>query len=81
MAEAFDAIGMVYQNLEDAGCDKQTIERCMALIQSENPKGMLPMLASYRKKLLDTVRSGQKKVDCLDYLIYQIQKNNLGGSL
>lgn len=74
MAEASDQTGIFYQNLEDAGCDKQTKEKCIALFQSGNLRGILPLLSNYRKDLLSTVRSGQKKIDCLDYLIYKIQK-------
>lgn len=77
MAEASDKIGIFYQNLEDAGCDKQTREKCIALFRSGNFRGMLPILSDYRKGLLGTVRSGQKKLDCLDYLIFQIQKETM----
>lgn len=77
MAEASDTAGIFYQNLEDAGCDKQTKETCMALFQSGNLRGILPLLSNYRKGLLSTVCSGQKKIDCLDYLIYKIQKETI----
>ena len=77
MAEASDQTGIFYQNLEDAGCDKQTKEKCMALFQSGNLRGILPLLSNYRKDLLGTVRSGQKKIDCLDYLIHKIQKETI----
>lgn len=77
MAEASDKTGIFYQNLEDAGCDKQTKEKCMVLFQSGNLRGILPLLSNYRKDLLSTVRSGQKKIDCLDYLIYKIQKETI----
>ena len=74
MAEASNTLGIVYQNLKDAGCDEQTTERCMALARSGNCGGLLPILSQHRKRLLGTVRLGQKQLDCLDYLIYQIQK-------
>lgn len=61
MAEASNQTGIFYQNLEDAGCDKQTKEKCMALFQSGNLRGILPLLSNYRKDLLSTVRSGQKR--------------------
>lgn len=77
MAEASDQTGIFYQNLEDAGCDKQTKEKCMALFQSGNLRGILPLLSNYRKDLLSTVRSGQKQIDCLDYLIYKLQKETM----
>lgn len=75
MAEASDTIGIVYQNLKDAGCDERTTAVCMTLVRKENYAGMLPVLFKYRKALLGTVRTKQKQMDCLDYLIYQIQKN------
>lgn len=74
MAEASDTLGIVYQNLKDAGCDEQTTENCMSFAKDGNLGGMLPILKQYREVLLGSVRSGQKKIDCLDYLIYKIQK-------
>lgn len=74
MAEASDTLALIYQNLKDAGCDTQTTEDCMSFVKAGNLEGMLPILQQYRKALLGTVRSGQKKIDCLDYLIYKIQK-------
>lgn len=74
MAEASDFLSMIYQNLKDAGCDAQTTEECMTLVKFGNYSGLLPILLVYRKTLLGTVRLGQKQIDCLDYLIYKIQK-------
>ena len=75
MAEASDTLALIYQNLEDAGCDAQTTEECMSFVRAGNLEGMLPILMQYRKVLLGSVRSGQKKIDGLDYLIYKIQKD------
>lgn len=36
MAEAYDTHGSIYQNLIDAGCSRQTVEHCMALICEKN---------------------------------------------
>ena len=77
MAEASDTLCMVYQNLKDAGCDKQTTEECMTLVKKWDYNGLLPILFKYRKALLGTVRLGQKQIDCLDYLIYKIQKETV----
>lgn len=75
MAEATDTMGIIYQNLKDAGCDDQTTKKCMLFAENGNMGGMLPILTKYRAVLLGTIRSGQKQIDCLDYLIYKIQKN------
>ena len=74
MAEAYDTLALIYQNLKDAGCDAQMIEDCMSFVTSGNLGGILPILQQHRKVLLEAVRSGQKKIDCLDYFIYKIQK-------
>lgn len=74
MAEASDIQGILYQNLVDAGCDRETVQRCMALSQSGKTSGLLRLLASHRKTLLDAVHRNQKQLDCLDYLVYQTEK-------
>lgn len=74
MAEAFDTLGMLYQNLQDAGCDAQTVQACMALAEAGNASRMLGLLLKHRATLCQTVRAEQKKVDCLDYLIYALKK-------
>ena len=75
MAEAFDTLGMLYQNLQDAGCDAQTVQACMALAEAGNASGMLGLLLKHRATLWQAVRAEQKKVDCLDYLIYALKKD------
>lgn len=75
MAEANDTIGIIYQNLIDAGCDEKTTEQCMALVRKGAYPELLPILARYRAGLLAAVRSGQKQLDCIDYFIYKIQNN------
>ena len=77
MAEASDTFALIYQNLRDAGCDMQMTEDCMSLVKGGDLKGILPILQQYRKVLLMTVRSGQKKIDCLDFLVYQIKHGNI----
>ncbi len=77
MAEANDTLGIIYQNLKDAGCDEQTTQKCMSFVKNGNTEGMLPTLTKYRSALLDTIRCGQKQIDCLDYLIYKIKKETI----
>lgn len=77
MAEATDTLEIIYQNLKDAGCDEQTTQKCMSFAKKGDIGGMLPILTKYRTALLGTVRTGQKQIDCLDYLIYKIQKETI----
>lgn len=74
MAEANDITGMIYQNLIDAGCDLKTTQKCISMVKEGNYAEILPILSQHRASLLDMVRYGQKQIDCLDYLIYQINK-------
>lgn len=74
MAEASDIPGLIYQNLIDAGCDQQVTDKCMAIVRKGNYAEMLPILSRQKANLLGMVRSGQKQIDCLDYLIYKIKE-------
>ena len=74
MAEASDIQGILYQNLMDAGCDRETVQRCMVLSQCGKTSELLRLLAGHRKALLDAVHRNQKQLDFLDYLVYQTEK-------
>jgi len=64
----------VITNLVDAGCDNEQIEEVMTLIKQGRKKEVLALLANYRKRLLDCYHAEQKKIDCLDYLVYQMRR-------
>lgn len=73
MAEANDRIGVLCQNLSDAGCDDKTIDQCLSIARIDGYMEILPILSQHKADLLLAVRSRQKQIDCLDYLIYKIQ--------
>lgn len=74
MAEASDIQGIFYQNLIDAGCDRKMGQRCIFLTQRKQTAELLRLLSCHRKALLDAVHLKQKQIDCLDYLVYKIEK-------
>lgn len=74
MAHISDVQGILRENLLDAGCDTELIERFMALTGQGKEREALALLAKHRKHLLDCCHAEQKKIDCLDYLVYQIKK-------
>ena len=76
MAEASDTQGILRQNLIDAGCDRELVQQCMELAQGKKTAEMKRILARHRRALLDTVHAGQKQIDCLDYLVYYMEKQN-----
>ena len=63
----------VIQNLEDAGCSAEFIRR---FLEASGKGGSAPLclLDSQRKELLGQLRAEQRKLECLDYLRYQMQK-------
>lgn len=64
----------VIQNLKDAGCDNEMVERFMELGEKGNTGEQMDLLARHRRLLLDRVHTEEKRIDCLDYLVYQMQK-------
>lgn len=69
---AYGSREAIIENLKDAGCSQETIDCCLACLDSGQKKELLKRLEKHRKGLLDQVRKGQKQIDCLDYLVFQI---------
>lgn len=61
------------QNMKDAGCSEDIINRFLICYKAGDIKGELKVLSNHRRALLDEVHKGQTKIDCLDYLVYQIE--------
>ena len=64
----------VLQNLKDAGCTDEMIEKFMALQDSDDEEQQIQLLSGHRKHLLEKLHREEKRIDCLDYLIYQMKK-------
>lgn len=62
------------QNLTDAGCDAQLKEQFILLVEQDRKKEALTLLAKHRKDLLERCHAAEKKIDCLDYLVYRMKK-------
>lgn len=76
MPEASDAQAILRENLKDAGCDQDMICRCELLVESNKRGELMRALSLHRKALLDAVHENERRIDCLDYLIYQFEKQN-----
>ena len=81
MAHASDYRALLLQNLEDAGCDDETIQSCMSQFLRNNSAGMLRVLSQHKHKLLDTVHTCQKEIDCLDYLMFRLEHGKHEGGI
>lgn len=60
-------------NLEDAGCETQTIETFLKYRENETLQKQILFLKCQRCGLLEELHQVQKKIDCLDYLIYTLK--------
>ena len=65
-------------NLEDAGCDSKFVERFLALEHSGQYREQLRLLSDHRRELLDCLHREERRIDCLDYLVYQMGKRCAG---
>ena len=79
MAEATDCYRILYQNLVDAGCDGKTVKNCMEYAKSGEWSVLPLLLGRRRKSLLERLHTDQQQIDCLDFLLYKLKKDNSGG--
>lgn len=75
MANAADKNAVIWENLTDAGLSRESVERCMELIDTKSYTALERYLAVYRKKLLDRIHEYTARLDCLDYFTYDLKKN------
>lgn len=64
----------VEQALRDSGCDETIIKEYFSLAEKGCIRKQLNLLSAHRKCLLDQIHREERQIECLDYLVYQIQK-------
>lgn len=64
----------VIQNLKDAGCSEDTISEFVEDMRQGRMEAGKYLLDAYRNTLLDELHKAQKHIDCLDYLVWQMGK-------
>ena len=63
----------IVQNLKDAGCGIETIQDFLLYLNENQKEKQLELLEKHRRQLLSNVHREEKKIYCLDYLVYQIK--------
>lgn len=66
----------IIQNLKDAGCKEDAIQSFMEKLQSGKQIQGVQLLQKHRRYLLETLHKDQSRIDCLDYLLFMIKKQN-----
>ena len=74
MANYLESLDSLIQNLEDAGCSQETAAQFMELGVMGKKKDQLKLLEQHRKRLLETIHKNEKQIDCLDYLVFRMKK-------
>lgn len=72
----------ILQNLKDAGCSPAVIQQFLCSMELGDLAEELRLLARQRKKLLEELHDQQRSIDCLDYLVYNLEnqgKTTQGG--
>ncbi len=64
----------IIENLKDAGCDDATIAGFLSHLDCGQMVLAEKLLRQHRRCLLECLHDDQKRIDCLDYLIYQMKK-------
>ena len=67
---------LMRRNLADAGLPEATITEILSLLGEGRDIAVRRILARHRTNLLNTVHENQTRIDCLDYLIYDMNHNN-----
>lgn len=70
MPEAKDTQAVLWENLRDAGCGPELARQVMKLLGLGRRQEALALLTQYRQRVLNCCHREQKKLECLDYLIY-----------
>lgn len=64
----------VRQNLVDADCSSELIERIMALHMADDTPEQFALLEAHRQILLGHLRHNQYAMNCLGYLLFSMKK-------
>lgn len=64
----------ISQSLRDAGCGADMIAAFIEIIRQGELRSARRLLELHRQSLLADLHTAQKHIDCLDYLLYQMNK-------
>ncbi|MCI8623636.1 MAG: hypothetical protein HFG26_08245 [Provencibacterium sp.] len=64
------------QNLKDAGCDDAAIATLLKYLENGRDQEILRLLKKHRRVLLNGLHREQRRIDCLDYLVFMLQKQS-----
>ena len=66
----------IKRNLTDAGCSTSQIEQFINLVQEKKRPEQYRFLSCHKLELLKKLHENQRKVDCLDFMVYAMKKED-----
>ena len=66
----------VEHNLKAAGCNAEIIREFFSYEKEDGSEKQRALLEEHRKTLLNHVHTEEKKISCLDYLIFQLDREH-----
>ena len=63
------------QALRDAGCNDASAKEFMQLYTEGQTAKAKKLLSQHRKELLDGIHAEERKISCLDYLVYEMNRS------
>ncbi len=76
MPNASDAEGILQENLIDAGCDPALCLRVTKLLAERRMGEAVELLTRHRRTVLENCHREQSRIDCLDHLLYKLEKQD-----
>ena len=71
-----DRIFRIRRNLSDAGCSASQIVQFLELEEQRKRQEQYQMLSRQRALLLKELHQEQFRIDCLDYMVFTMQKED-----
>jgi hypothetical protein len=64
------------QCFKDIGCEDEIMNEFMKCFDQDKDKvlAQINLLIKQRRYLLDQLHTAQKRIDCIDYMIYQLEQ-------
>ena len=63
------------QALRDAGCNDAAAKEFMQLYTEGQTAKAQKLLSQHRKELLDGIHAEERKINCLDFLVYEMNRS------
>ena len=64
----------LFRGLRDAGCSPKAAEAICGLYEARQLEAMIRALRRHRRGLMDHLHTCQERVDCLDFLVVSLEK-------